>query len=140
MSGNYGLEKFSHLEDKIYRTIEQIKRERQQRETLERELASLRSQVDGEGGDKERLESLERELSGLRGQVERESADKERLESLGQEVSRLRKEIGKLSGEKERVELQLRRVLGERHKIKHKVEGMLDTINRIGPEAEAAKR
>ena len=48
VSGNYGLEKFSHLEDKIYRTIEQIKRERQQRETLERELASLRSQVDGE--------------------------------------------------------------------------------------------
>jgi chromosome segregation ATPase len=116
VSGNYGLEKFSHLEDKIYRTIEQIKRERQQRESLERELANIRGQVDKDSGDKERLESLQ------------------------QEVSSLRKQIGKLSGDKERLESQLRRMLGERHKIKHKVEGMLDTITRIDPEAEAAKR
>ena len=91
MSGNYGLEKFSHLEDKIYRTIEQIKRERQQRGSLEHELASLRGQVD------------------------------------------------KLSGDKERLESQLQRLLGERHKVKRKVEGMLETIARIDPEAEAAK-
>ncbi|HSF24727.1 MAG TPA: hypothetical protein VLE20_10920 [Blastocatellia bacterium] len=116
MSGNYGLEKFSHLEDKIYRTIEQIKRERQQRESLERELESLRGQVGKESGDKERLDSLE------------------------QEVTTLRRQVGKLSSEKERLESQLRRMLGERHKIKHKVEGMLDTITRIDPEAEAAKR
>jgi chromosome segregation ATPase len=116
VSGNYGLEKFSHLEDKIYRTIEQIKRERQQRESLERELESLRGQVGKESGDKERLDSLE------------------------QEVTTLRRQVGKLSGEKERLESQLRRMLGERHKIKHKVEGMLDTITRIDPEAEAAKR
>lgn len=116
MSGNYGLEKFSHLEDKIYRTIEQIKRERQHRESLERELASLRGQVDKESGDQEQLKSLEQEVSSLRSQVR------------------------KLSGDKERLETQLRRMLGERHKIKHKVEGMLDTITRIDPEAEAAKR
>jgi chromosome segregation ATPase len=116
VSGNYGLEKFSHLEDKIYRTIEQIKRERQLRESLERELTSLRGRVDKESGGKEQLESLE------------------------QEVSSLRKQVGKLSGDKERLESQLRRMLGERHKIKHKVEGMLDTITRIDPEAEAAKR
>ena len=91
VSGNYGLEKFSHLEDKIYRTIEQIKRERQQRESLEDELAGLRGQVD------------------------------------------------KLSGDKERLESQLQRLLGERHKIKHKVAGMLDTIAGIDSEAEAAK-
>ena len=42
MSGIYGLEKFSHLEDKIYRTIEQFKRERAEREALEREVLSLR--------------------------------------------------------------------------------------------------
>ena len=91
MSGNYGLERFSHLEDKIYRTIEQIKRERAQRESLERELA------------------------GLRGQVDKLSSDKERLES------------------------QLQRLVGVRHKIKNNVEGMLDSIARIDPEAEAAK-
>jgi FtsZ-binding cell division protein ZapB len=38
-----GLEKFSHLEDKIYRTIELTKALRQEKEDLERELATLRS-------------------------------------------------------------------------------------------------
>ena len=56
MSGIYGLEKFSHLEDKIYRTIEQFKRERQEREALEREVLSLRREVSRESDDKERLE------------------------------------------------------------------------------------
>lgn len=56
MSGIYGLEKFSHLEDKIYRTIEQFKRERQEREALEREVISLRREVSLAGEDKERLE------------------------------------------------------------------------------------
>jgi SMC interacting uncharacterized protein involved in chromosome segregation len=35
-----GLEKFSHLEDKIYRTIELTKTLRQEKEELERKLAS----------------------------------------------------------------------------------------------------
>jgi chromosome segregation ATPase len=56
VSGIYGLEKFSHLEDKIYRTIEQFKRERQEREALEREVISLRREVSLAGEDKERLE------------------------------------------------------------------------------------
>jgi FtsZ-binding cell division protein ZapB len=38
-----GLEKFSHLEDKIYRTIELTKALRQEKEDLERELVTLRS-------------------------------------------------------------------------------------------------
>ena len=45
VSAIYGLEKFSHLEDKIYRTIEQFKRERQEREALEREVLSLRREL-----------------------------------------------------------------------------------------------
>ncbi len=56
MSGIYGLEKFSHLEDKIYRTIEQFKRERQEREALEREVLSLRREVSQVTDEKERLE------------------------------------------------------------------------------------
>ena len=56
MSGIYGLEKFSHLEDKIYRTIEQFKRERQEREALEREVITLRREVSQASDDKERLE------------------------------------------------------------------------------------
>ena len=56
MSGIYGLEKFSHLEDKIYRTIEQFKRERQERETLEREVVKLRRDMTRATDDRQRLE------------------------------------------------------------------------------------
>jgi FtsZ-binding cell division protein ZapB len=38
-----GLEKFSHLEDKIYRTIELTKTLRQEKEELERQLARARN-------------------------------------------------------------------------------------------------
>ena len=37
-----GMEKFSHLEDKIYLTIEFAKKIRDERESLQREVASLR--------------------------------------------------------------------------------------------------
>ena len=64
VSAIYGLEKFSHLEDKIYRTIEQFKRERQEREALEREVLSLRRELSRTSDDKERLElQVERLLS-----------------------------------------------------------------------------
>jgi chemotaxis protein histidine kinase CheA len=42
-----GLEKFSHLEDKIYRTIELTRTLRQEKEELERQLASVR-EFDGD--------------------------------------------------------------------------------------------
>jgi hypothetical protein len=41
MVGLSGLEKFSHLEDKIYRTIELTKTLRQEKENLEKELALI---------------------------------------------------------------------------------------------------
>jgi phytoene/squalene synthetase len=40
MAASNGLEKFSHLEDKIYRTIELTKALRQEKEDLERQLVS----------------------------------------------------------------------------------------------------
>ncbi len=43
MAASNGLEKFSHLEDKIYRTIELTKALRQEKEDLERQLATARS-------------------------------------------------------------------------------------------------
>ena len=46
-----GLEKFSHLEDKIYRTIELAKTLRQEKDELERQLVTVR----GLGGDKQQL-------------------------------------------------------------------------------------
>ena len=64
MSGLYGLEKFSHLEDKIYRMVEQFKRERQERESLEREVLSLRREMNQLVDEKERFEvQIERLLN-----------------------------------------------------------------------------
>lgn len=58
------MEKFSHLEDKIYRMIEQVKRERHERELLEREVQSLRRELTELQDEKERSESqIERLLS-----------------------------------------------------------------------------
>jgi chromosome segregation ATPase len=64
MVGLSGLEKFSHLEDKIYRTIELTKTLRQEKDGLEREVASIRRELGGLLNEKERLESqVERLLS-----------------------------------------------------------------------------
>jgi chromosome segregation ATPase len=57
MVGLSGLEKFSHLEDKIYRTIELTKQLRQEKETLEREVSTARRELNDLLTEKERLES-----------------------------------------------------------------------------------
>jgi phage shock protein A len=52
-----GLEKFSHLEDKIYRTIELTKSLRQEKENLEKELSAARRNRGGAiPGEQQRLE------------------------------------------------------------------------------------
>jgi RNA-binding protein YhbY len=66
-----GLEKFSHLEDKIYRTIELAKTLRQEKDDLERQLATVRNL----GGDKQKLlaqiERLLAEREAIRIKVQR---------------------------------------------------------------------
>ena len=57
MSVTYGLEKFAHLEDKIYRTVEQFKREREERQVLEQEMTILRGDLGRLTEDNARLES-----------------------------------------------------------------------------------
>ena len=57
MVGLTGLEKFSHLEDKIYRTIELTKTLRQERDALETELAATRREMNHLRDEAERLES-----------------------------------------------------------------------------------
>ncbi|HYE15865.1 MAG TPA: hypothetical protein VD968_15585 [Pyrinomonadaceae bacterium] len=57
MVGLTGLEKFSHLEDKIYRTIELTKTLRQEKEAIEREMASVRRELGALIDEKDRLES-----------------------------------------------------------------------------------
>ena len=52
-----GLEKFSHLEDKIYRTIELTKSLRQEKESLEKELSLMRrNRGGGVAFEQQRLE------------------------------------------------------------------------------------
>jgi hypothetical protein len=57
MAASNGLEKFSHLEDKIYRTIELTKTLRQEKDDLERQLATLRNQG---GNNQEIIADLDR--------------------------------------------------------------------------------
>jgi chromosome segregation ATPase len=56
MNGLAGMEKFSHLEDKIYLTIENVKKMREEKDRLERELSSLRHEVSSLLSEKNRLE------------------------------------------------------------------------------------
>ncbi|HWN10500.1 MAG TPA: hypothetical protein VNO50_14750 [Pyrinomonadaceae bacterium] len=56
MVGLSGLEKFSHLEDKIYRTIELTKTLRQEKESLEKELSLVRRNRGVIPHEQERLE------------------------------------------------------------------------------------
>jgi chromosome segregation ATPase len=89
VSGIYGLEKFSHLEDKIYRTIERFKRERQEREALEREVLSLRREMTRATDDKQMLEEqVERLLT------ERD-AIKQKVEGMLDAISVLEVEAAK---------------------------------------------
>ncbi len=69
MVGLSGLEKFSHLEDKIYRTIELTKALRQEKEGLEREITQSRRELSSLLAEKERLET----------QVERLLADRDTI-------------------------------------------------------------
>ncbi|MFL6228852.1 MAG: hypothetical protein ACJ741_08740 [Pyrinomonadaceae bacterium] len=66
MIGLTGLEKFSHLEDKIYRTIELTKTLRQEKEALERELGATRREMGNLLDEKDRLEVQVERLLGER--------------------------------------------------------------------------
>jgi uncharacterized coiled-coil DUF342 family protein len=56
MNGLTGMEKFSHLEDKIYLTIEYAKRMREEKEALEREVEQLRKANSEFNDERRRLE------------------------------------------------------------------------------------
>ena len=62
MNGLTGMEKFSHLEDKIYLTIEFVKKLRDERDKLERENTTLKQQLAEVGSDSESTEARLAEL------------------------------------------------------------------------------
>lgn len=65
-----GMEKFSHLEDKIYLTIEYAKKVREEKEELEKELRALRSETAQAVEDKEAAEAKLRELLSERDSIQ----------------------------------------------------------------------
>lgn len=62
MNGLSGMEKFSHLEDKIYLTIEFAKKMREEKEKIERENTGLRRDVSALSSEKQRLEEKVEDL------------------------------------------------------------------------------
>jgi chromosome segregation ATPase len=56
MNGLSGMEKFSHLEDKIYLAIEFAKKMRTEKEKLEKEMSEIRREIGGLSAEKARLE------------------------------------------------------------------------------------
>jgi len=89
MAATNGLEKFSHLEDKIYRTIELTKALRQEKDDLERQLASARNSSGNNDDLVAQVEHLLAERDAVRGKVQSmldaiAAADPEVSEALGQ--------------------------------------------------------
>ena len=70
MAATNGLEKFSHLEDKIYRTIEVTKALRQEKDDLERQLASARNVAGGKEDQAAKIEHLMAEREAIRSKVQ----------------------------------------------------------------------
>lgn len=74
MNGLSGMEKFSHLEDKIYLTIELVKKLREENERLEGEVSRLRNELAqaaaGEGVGGEKVNELLSEREAIQAKVE----------------------------------------------------------------------
>ena len=70
-----GLERFSHLEDKIFRLVEEFKAVRRQNETLHAENQKLRDEIGAlqgnEGKVQEDLVQLQKERAELKERVEK---------------------------------------------------------------------
>ncbi len=70
MNGLAGMDKFSHLEDKIYLTIEFAKKMREEKEKLHDELTSLRHDNAHMAGENSRLEGKIEDLMSERDAIQ----------------------------------------------------------------------
>lgn len=92
MNGLTGMEKFSHLEDKIYLTIEFVKKLKDEKDRLERESRHLRQQFDQATADKDAAEA---KLSQL--MSERESIQV-KVEAMLDAITALDPEVAQAAG------------------------------------------
>ncbi|MDH3493971.1 MAG: hypothetical protein OEM82_10505 [Acidobacteriota bacterium] len=70
MNGLAGMDKFSHLEDKIYLTIEFAKKMREEKERLEDEMLSIRRETVELSEEKGRLEEKIQDLMSERDAIQ----------------------------------------------------------------------
>lgn len=70
MNALTGMEKFSHLEDKIYLTIEFVKKLREEKDKLERESNSLKREAAEAKADKQAAEEKLAELLAERDSIQ----------------------------------------------------------------------
>ncbi|MFN8008011.1 MAG: hypothetical protein U0V70_13495 [Terriglobia bacterium] len=80
---NNGLEKFTDLENKVYRAIELFKAARVQKEALEKELLKIKTQLEEARKENEKLQKLMADNQNERAQV------KEKVESILQSLDAL---------------------------------------------------
>ena len=70
-----GLERFGHLEDKLFRMVEEFKSLRKDNDTLRAENTQLKEQIgtlrDRESADRDNLEQFQKEREELRERVEK---------------------------------------------------------------------
>ena len=70
-----GLERFSHLEDKIFRVVEAFKAVRKENETLQAENQKIKAEIEAlrrnEAGVNQNLVQLQKEREALRERVEK---------------------------------------------------------------------
>ncbi|MEZ5345208.1 MAG: hypothetical protein R2681_06575 [Pyrinomonadaceae bacterium] len=88
MNGLNGMDKFSHLEDKIYLTIEFAKKMREEKEKLETEISALHQEVSGLHNERSRLEE---KVSGL---MNERDAIQLKIEAMLDAITVIEPEVG----------------------------------------------
>lgn len=92
MNGLTGMEKFSHLEDKIYLTIEFVKKLKDERDRLERESKVLKQQVEQAAAERQAAETRLAEMM-----TDRE-AIQVRVEAMLDAITALDPEVAQAAG------------------------------------------
>ncbi len=92
MNGLTGMEKFSHLEDKIYLTIEFVKKLKDERDRLERESKVLKQQVEQAASERQAAEARLAEMM-----TDRE-AIQVRVEAMLDAITALDPEVAQAAG------------------------------------------
>jgi len=90
MNGLAGMEKFSHLEDKIYLTIEFAKKIREENEKIETEMSALRDQI---ADLKAQNADLEKKIEGL---MSERDAIQLKIEAMLDAITVIEPEVGEV--------------------------------------------